>query len=95
MSPGRAPVSAAISSQPPLGEDPAAERRGDGLVRLTGSSIGTLLDVTEACPPAASDARWTLIAAVVCQGAMVLAATILSVVRPGGRVRPRPAPSGA
>jgi hypothetical protein len=75
MSPGRAPVSAAIGSQPPRGEDPAAERRRDGLVRLTGSSIGTLLDVTEARPPAASDARWTLFAAVARQGATVLAMT--------------------
>jgi hypothetical protein len=63
---------------------------------VTGPSIATMLDVTEARPPAAGDARWTLIAAVAGQGALVLAATILSVARPGGRIRrSRPAPSGA
>jgi hypothetical protein len=60
---------------------------------LTGGSIGTLLDVTERTRPAMSDARWTLLAATGVQAAMVLAATILSVVRPGGRIRsPQPAP---
>jgi Na+-driven multidrug efflux pump len=56
----------------------------------TGASIDALVDVTEARPAAASDARWTLIVAVAAQSAMVLAATVLSVVRPGGRMR-RPA----
>ena len=54
---------------------------------VTGASIDTLLDVTTVRPAAASDARWTLIAAVAAQGAMVLAATALAVVRPGGRIR--------
>jgi hypothetical protein len=61
---------------------------------VTGTSIETLIDVTEARPAATSDARWTLVAAVAAQATMVLAATALAVVRPGGRIR-RAAPSGA
>jgi hypothetical protein len=61
---------------------------------VTGTSIETLIDVTEARPSATSDARWTLVAAVAAQATMVLAATALAVVRPGGRIR-RAAPSGA
>src|SRR5205085_11616204 len=54
---------------------------------LTGRSIGTLLGITARSSPLVSGARWTLLAATAVQAAMVLAATILSVVRPGGRIR--------
>ena len=63
------------------------------LATLTGRSIGTLLGITARSSPLVSGARWTLLAATAVQAAMVLAATILSVVRPGGRIRSsQPAP---
>ncbi len=54
---------------------------------VTGAGIDTMLDVTEREAPAASGARWTLVVAAAAQGAMVLAASALSVFRPGGRIR--------
>jgi hypothetical protein len=54
---------------------------------VTGASIDTLLAVTERQTPATSGARWTLVAAVATQAAMVLVASILSVFRPGGPIR--------
>jgi hypothetical protein len=58
---------------------------------VTGPGLGTLLEVTEQTTPGVSGARWALLAATAVQAAMGLAATILSVVRPGGRIRSRPA----
>ena len=54
---------------------------------VTGASIDTLLDVTEREAPATSGARWTLVVAAATQAAMVLTASVLSVFRPGGRIR--------
>jgi hypothetical protein len=54
---------------------------------LTGPSIDTMLDFTERCDPSQSSARLTLIAAAAGQVAMLLAATILAVFKPGGQTR--------
>jgi hypothetical protein len=56
---------------------------------VTGASIDTMLDVTERELPAADGARWTLVAAAATQAAMVLIASVLTVFRPGGRIRPQ------
>jgi hypothetical protein len=53
---------------------------------LTGASIGSLLDASARGGAGAPGARAALLAALAAQGAMVLAATILSVFRPGGRI---------
>jgi hypothetical protein len=49
-----------------------------------------MADVTERQVPGADGARWTLVAAAAAQGAMVLTASVLSVFRPGGRIRTNP-----
>jgi hypothetical protein len=54
---------------------------------VTGASIDTMLEVTERQDPSASGARWTIVAAAATQAAMVLAASVLSVFRPGGQIR--------
>ena len=55
---------------------------------VTGPSIDALLDAAEA----GADADWTLAAAVGSQAGMVLAAVVLAVFKPGGRL---PCRSGA
>ena len=62
---------------------------------VTGASIDTMLDVTEREAPAASGTRWTLVAAAATQAAMVLAASALSIFRPGGRIRAEATPARA
>jgi hypothetical protein len=54
-----------------------------GVASLGGASFS----VTERQAPATSGARWTLVAAVATQAAMVLTASTLSVFRPGGPIR--------
>jgi uncharacterized membrane protein len=56
---------------------------------VTGAGIDTMLAVTEHEAPAASGARWTVVAAAGTQAAMVLTAGALSVFRPGGPIRTR------
>jgi hypothetical protein len=58
---------------------------------LTGPSIDTMLDISGSAGHGDDSATWTLAAAVGAQIGMVLAATVLAVFKPGGRMRwPQP-----
>jgi hypothetical protein len=56
-------------------------------ITLVGSSIDSMLDVTEASSPDESSTRWRLVSVAGGQVTMLLAAATLGVFKPGGRAR--------